>query len=99
LIGSGSLKDLISREVSHLELVVSSVPVEELQRMVPSGTPLTQSGSTIRIELETETPLTSIVGRIEASGGKVIALNPIRQSMEDYFFELVTNSGKTPTAS
>jgi ABC-2 type transport system ATP-binding protein len=94
LVGCGSLIDLISQEVSHLELVVASIPLEKLQRFVPADATLTQGGSTVRIELKAETSLAPLISQIEASGGAVISLNPIRQSMEDYFFQLVANSKK-----
>ncbi len=89
LIGCGSLSDLISKQVSHLEIVIAGMRLEDLRQVVLSKISITQSGSTLRMELEVDTPLTPVIAKIENAGGRIVSINPIRQTMEEYFFNVV----------
>ncbi|PYV45513.1 MAG: ABC transporter [Acidobacteria bacterium] len=89
LIGSGHLTDLISQEVSHIEIVVSNINFETVSQAVGSSAKISHSGMTLRLELRADTPLAPLVTRIENAAGKVLAINPVRQTMEDYFFKLI----------
>ena len=60
--------------------------------------PVTESGSTLRLELTADSKLSDIVSRVEQAHGKVISINPVRQTMEDYFFRLVGNERKFTSA-
>ena len=89
LIGSGRLTDLISQEASHIEIVVSNTNLETIRQAVGPDVKISQSGMTLRLELKANVPLTPLVTYIERASGKVLAINPIRQTMEDYFFKLI----------
>jgi ABC-2 type transport system ATP-binding protein len=89
VIGSGLLSDLVNQEVTHIEVIISGVELERLQQITNHAYIINQSGITLRMELPADSPLASIVNRVEASSGKVISVNPVRQTMEDYFFKLV----------
>ncbi|HKZ39542.1 MAG TPA: ABC transporter ATP-binding protein [Candidatus Hodarchaeales archaeon] len=94
LIGSGKLRDLISEEVKYVEILVSGISCELARQLFDPPIPITESGSTLRLELNADTKLGNIITRVEHSHGKVISVNPIRQTMEDYFFKLVGNGRK-----
>jgi ABC-2 type transport system ATP-binding protein len=89
LIGSGRLTDLISQEISHIEIVVSNINFETVGEVVGPNAKISHSGMTLRLELQADTPLAPLVTQIEKAAGKVLAINPIRQTMEDYFFKLI----------
>lgn len=89
VIGCGLLSDLVNREITHIEVVVSGVSLERLQQITRCAFPVNQSGITLRMELPAESGLGEIVSQIERSSGKVVSVNPVRRTMEDYFFQLV----------
>jgi hypothetical protein len=62
--------------------------VSWLHSFDPSAS-ITESGSILRLEVSPETILSDIVSPIEQAQGKVISINPVRQTMEDYFFTVV----------
>jgi len=89
VIGSGTLKELFDQEVSHVEVVISGISAETLRELVGPDVSVSQSGGTSRLELPAQALLAGIVASIEHASGKIIAINPVRQTMEDYFLKLV----------
>ena len=89
VIGSGTLNELFDQEVSHMEAVISGIPVDKLREIVGPDVSVSQSGSTSRLELPDQARLAGIVAEIEQASGKIISINPVRQTMEDYFLKLV----------
>jgi ABC-2 type transport system ATP-binding protein len=89
VIGSGTLNELFDQEVSHVEAVISGIPVDKLREIVGPDVSVSQSGSTSRLELPDQAPLAGIVAEIEQASGRIISINPLRQTMEDYFLKLV----------
>ena len=94
LIGSGNLSGLISKEVKYIEVLFSGLSVGEARQLFDSSHSITQSGSTIRLEIGAESKITDVVRPIEQAGGKILSVTPIRQTMEDYFFTLVGEGRK-----
>jgi len=92
LVGAGLLRDLISREVSHVEIIVERANLEQLSRALDPKLTASQVGTTVKIELDAEAALTEVVTEIERVGGKIVSVNPVRQTMEDYFIKVVGQS-------
>jgi ABC-2 type transport system ATP-binding protein len=89
VIGSGTLNVLFDQEVSHVEAVISGIPAERLRDLAGPGVSISQSGGTLRLELPAQALLAGIVASIEQASGRIISINPVRQTMEDYFLKLV----------
>jgi ABC-2 type transport system ATP-binding protein len=89
IIGSGTLNELFDQEVSHMEVVTSGIPADRLRELAGPDVSVSQNGSTSRLELRAEARVSAIVAGIEQASGKIISINPIRQTMEDYFLKLV----------
>lgn len=84
LVQVGSLGELLSLDVTHLEILASGVAAGALQleaaaRVVPVG-------DRLRLEVD-ERSLGRTVTAIEAAGGRVLGVQPVRRTLEDYFFE------------
>jgi ABC-2 type transport system ATP-binding protein len=92
LIGSGLLKDLISKEVQHVEIVLDGIAESTLRQLTSPIASLHITGTTFRLDLDSSTPLAPIIAKLEGAGGHIISINPIRQTMEDYFFSLLADS-------
>jgi ABC-2 type transport system ATP-binding protein len=98
VIGSGSPNDLVDQELTYVEIVISGIGLDRLQQITDQRFVIMESGTTLRLELPAETQLTSVVARVEQASGKILSVNPVRRTMEDYFFELVGNQRKATMA-
>jgi ABC-2 type transport system ATP-binding protein len=84
LIKVGPLGELLRLDVTHMEVLASGVA---------AGTPglaaaarIDPVGDRLRLEIE-ERELGRVVNAIEAAGGRVLGVQPLRRTLEDYFFE------------
>jgi len=82
LVRVGALGEMLRLDVSHME-VLAAGPVAGL-RALDGETRREVVGDRIRLEVEEEA-LAPVVAAIEAAGGRVLAVQPVRQSLEDYF--------------
>jgi ABC-2 type transport system ATP-binding protein len=83
VIGSGTLNELFDQEVSHVELLISGISAERLRELLGPETTASQIGSASRLELPAQALLSGIVAEIEQASGKIVSINPMRQTMED----------------
>jgi ABC-2 type transport system ATP-binding protein len=84
LVKVGSLGELLRLDVTHMEILASGVApgapgLDAAARAVPVG-------DRLRLEVE-ERSLGRVVTAIEAAGGRVLGVQPVRRTLEDYFFE------------
>jgi ABC-2 type transport system ATP-binding protein len=82
LIKVGPLGELLRLDVSHVEILASGVAPETAGL---DAARWERVGDRVRLEVP-EQELGRAVARIEASGGRVLAVQPVRQTLEDYFF-------------
>jgi len=92
LVGSGHLSDLISQEVTRTEIVIAQAEVSTLRQALGPAVTINQSGTTLRLEIEAVSPLAPIIEQIERASGKIVSINPVRQTMEDYFLKVVNGN-------
>ena|SRR5687768_14342244 len=88
LAAAGDLSDLLHFQARAWELVISGVDEAELQRA-------TAAGDVIRVtpigphRFALELPLASdparLIAHLGARGGQLVSLNPIRETLEDFF--------------
>jgi ABC-2 type transport system ATP-binding protein len=84
LVKVGPLGELLRLDVEHVEVLVSGIAAE-----VPGLHPSVRSrrvGDRLRLEVA-EGGLSPVVAAVEAAGGRVLSVQPVRKSLEDYFFE------------
>ena len=84
LVKAGRLDEILEMNVSHLEVLVSGGVgvVEEL----PGVRGMQALGERWKLEVE-EKALVSVLHRVEEKGGRILSVQPVRQSLEDYFFK------------
>jgi ABC-2 type transport system ATP-binding protein len=84
ILSVGPLGELLKLDVTHLELLVSGVtagaPGLETARRAEAV------GDRLRLLVE-EGSLGRVVTAVEAAGGRVLGVQPVRRTLEDYFFE------------
>lgn len=86
LVGSGSLNDILQIEVGHLEVLVSGVDPATLDRLPPGVSSREAIGERWRLHVD-EPALGRVIRALEEAGGHILSVTPIRQSLEDLFFE------------
>jgi ABC-2 type transport system ATP-binding protein len=83
LLSVGPLADLLRIDVAHVEVLASGIPASTAGLDAADG--CEQVGERLRLEVA-EGRIGQVVAAIEAAGGRVLSVQPIRQSLEDYFF-------------
>jgi len=91
LVGVGQIAELLKRQ-SGFEAVIESCPAALLPRLqaLASGT-VTASGGHHRLEIAEE-KVAEFLGYCTGNGVRLLSLNPLRLSLEDYFVELLRAS-------
>jgi hypothetical protein len=74
---------MLQLDVSHMEVLVVA-PQEGLPDLEGEAGRETV-GDRVRLEVE-EAALGRVIGAIERAGGRVLGVQPVRQSLEDYFY-------------
>ena len=83
LLKMGSLSEILNVDVSHMEVLASSVDGAALDVPVQSRQAV---GDRWRFEVALGS-LSAVIGAIERAGGRVLTVQPVRQSLEDYFVQ------------
>jgi ABC-2 type transport system ATP-binding protein len=90
LVASGRLSEMLAFSVRGWELVVADVRDDVLAsvasrvtRAVPIG------GGRFELEVPTATPPDKLLTDLTATGARLVSLNPIRETLEDFFIERV----------
>ncbi len=81
LLRVGPLAELLRLDVEHLEVLVVGLAPDTpgLETMRPEAV-----GERLRLSVE-ERALGRLIALVEAAGGRVLSVQPVRQTLEDYF--------------
>ena len=93
LLDVGPLATILKVDISHMEVLTSGLDAGALE--VPGLRSRQPLGERWRLEVD-EKALGSCVSAIEAAGGRILSVQPIRQSLEEYFFKEL---GEEPTSA
>jgi ABC-2 type transport system ATP-binding protein len=94
LLREGRLDEILELAVSAMEVLVTGVDrsVLEAQTGLVAKNAV---GERWRLEVA-EDRLGAIVGAVERAGGRILAVSPIRQSLEEYFFKEMATEHEMP---
>jgi ABC-2 type transport system ATP-binding protein len=94
LAAVGRLSDMLAYDVRGWELVVSGLTPEALPRLAPIARRTTEiSAGRYAIELPNETPPERVLADLTASGAKLVSLNPVHDTLEEFFVRRVAEAG------
>ena len=87
LAHAGSLEELRARESSLIEVIATGADVHEMQSQLPAGTSVTATPSGLRFEVSDERQVDAVIAAIRRVNGKLVSVQPVRQSLEDLFID------------
>jgi ABC-2 type transport system ATP-binding protein len=94
LAASGRLTEILAFEVHGWELVVSNLGPEVLARIGPSVRRTVEiSPGRYALELALDPPPERLLADLIATGASLVSLNPLRDTLEDFFVRRVAETG------
>ena len=94
LAAAGKLSDILAFQVHGWELVVSNLTPELLARVTPVVRRATEiSHGRYTLELPLEQSPDRILSELTAAGATLVSLNPLRDTLEDFFLQRVAEAG------
>jgi ABC-2 type transport system ATP-binding protein len=91
LVASGRLTEMRPFRANGWEMVVAGVHAELVARLGPRVRRSVRLGEDrYMLELPLEPPPERLLGELTAASAHLVSLNPIRQTLEDFFVEQVT---------
>ena len=97
LQGCGELRQILSLGASLTELTLDNPPSGILEELKPLVFSMVRTGDRVRLEIQEEASIEKILSICLRAKVKVISLNPVKMSLEDYFLSKV--SPDVPRAS
>ena len=82
---SGSLDELRAQETSAIEILATGADAAALQQLLAHSAQVTSTASGIRIEVGDERQVDDVLASLRKLDGKLISVQPVRQSLEDLF--------------
>src|SRR5262249_20984428 len=90
LAATGRLSEMLAFEVHGWELVMAGIAPEVRARLTTVAKRITEiSQGRYAIELPVEQPPERILAELTAAGATLVSLNPIRDTLEDFFVRRV----------
>ena len=94
LAASGTLTDMLAFQVRGWELVVSSLSPAALDAVTRLARKTTRiSEGRYAIELPLDQPPEGVLADLAATGASLVSINPVRETLEDYFVRRVAEVG------
>jgi ABC-2 type transport system ATP-binding protein len=83
VVAAGALSEILTLDVSHLEVLVSGLTAEQVGRLGPQVA-ARNLGERWHLEVATDS-LADVVTSTQQAGGRVLSVQPIRRSLEEFF--------------
>jgi ABC-2 type transport system ATP-binding protein len=100
LAASGRLNDILAFEVRGWELVIADLRPDVVARIAPQIKKSTEiSPHRYALELPLEVPPERLLADLTAAGAKLVSLNPLRDTLEDFFVRRVAEIGEGARAA
>jgi ABC-2 type transport system ATP-binding protein len=86
LLRVGDLAGILGSDVSHMEILVAGLGKDAVDRLAPGLRGVHPLGERWRLEAG-EDSLGAVVKAVEEAGGRILSIQLVRQSLEDYFIK------------
>ena len=94
LQGCGELREILSLGVSATEIVLDNPSEELLTELHGSAARQVKTGKRVRLEIADEKGVPPALETILRAGARIVSLNPVKMSLEDYFMARVGEAGE-----
>jgi len=99
LVASGRLDEMLAFRVQGREVVAEGVSDQALARLRPRARRAQPLGpGRYAFEFDEAVAPEAIVGEVVAAGARLVSLNPVRESLEDFFVKQVARAEGAPRA-
>jgi ABC-2 type transport system ATP-binding protein len=89
LQGCGELREILRLGASLTEIVLEKPSPEVLKGLEALSTRIVRTGERVRVEVPEESQVLNAIDVIARQGGRIVSLNPVKMSLEDYFMKRV----------
>jgi len=89
LQGCGELTTILRLGVTTTELVLEAPSAQVMAELMPCASSVIRTGERVRLELRDESKVQRSLEIILRGKTKVISMNPVKRSLEDYFLQKV----------
>jgi len=89
LEGCGELNAILRLGVTTTELVLEAPSAEVMAGLVPYASSVIRTGERVRLEIAEESKVGRSLEIILRGNAKLISMNPVKRSLEDYFLQKV----------
>jgi ABC-2 type transport system ATP-binding protein len=87
LAHAGSLAELRAGETNMFEIIATGADPEALKQRLGPGATVTTTASGLRIEVANEGEVDAVISALRQSRGKLVSVQPVRQSLEELFLD------------
>lgn len=92
IVKQGTIDELTAGS-EHYEIEIESGLPKDLEAHLPSGEAVELSGWTVRINTGNAAKIQPIIDALRGQGLVIHAVRPVRQSLEDFFIQVVSDAG------
>jgi ABC-2 type transport system ATP-binding protein len=85
LAHAGSLDELRAAETSLIEVIASGADGEAVKKNLSIDAEVTTTPGGLRIQVTDEKEVDAVIAALRTAGGKLVSVQPVRQSLEDLF--------------
>lgn len=95
LQGCGELREILRVATASTELVVESPSGEVFDEMSSWTASMVRTGNRVRIVIPEEANVPAVLAVLLRHNSKIISLNPVKMSLEDYFISRIAEPGES----
>src|SRR5438132_5273274 len=87
LAHAGSLDELRARESRAVEVIATGADAASMGQALDKEARITTTASGLRIEVKDEKAVDAVIAALRSVNGKLVSVQPVRQSLEDLFLD------------
>lgn len=89
LLGTGELREILRLGVATTEMVVEGPSVRLLDELRGRTRSSVRTGDRVRVSVAQESDVPAVIQAVLSSGARIVSVNPVKVSLEDYFLARV----------